>query len=91
MVGASPDLQIYRKNILLLGGEYLPGMDAFPFLRRVFPQIANFGRGPGPTVLKLRTPGLDLLYGPVICYEILDAEYVRGAWRQGSQIRPSTR
>jgi len=48
------DLQTYRKNILLLFGEYIPFSDQIKFLRDAFPQVGNFGRGPGPKVLSIQ-------------------------------------
>jgi apolipoprotein N-acyltransferase len=89
-VGGEGDLQVYRKNILLLWGEYIPGAESFEFIRKAFPQVGNFGRGPGPVVLKVpyvrggRTH--TALAGPVICYEILFPNYVIGAARQGAQF-----
>lgn len=84
------DLQIYRKNMLLLFGEFIPGSDMIPWIRRTFPQVGNFGRGDGPTIMEVRTGeknGLaPILAGPIICYEALFPNYVIGAARRGSQM-----
>ena len=47
------DLQFYHKNMLLPFGEFIPFQDHFPIVSQWFPQVANFGRGIGPDVLKL--------------------------------------
>jgi apolipoprotein N-acyltransferase len=88
--GKEADLQTYRKNILLLFGEYIPGAETFDFLQKLFPQVGNFGRGPGPTVFRVPMPrwgeGQVALAAPVICYEILFPNYLIGAARQGGQF-----
>jgi apolipoprotein N-acyltransferase len=53
LVSAGDELQLYHKNILLMFGEYIPFQDDFPFLGRLFPQVANFGRGPGAEILQI--------------------------------------
>jgi apolipoprotein N-acyltransferase len=85
------DLQIYRKNILLLFGEYIPGAESIKLIRDAFPQVGNFGRGDGPGVLSVplsQSKGAlkDLKIGPVICYEALFPDYVIEAARKGSQL-----
>jgi apolipoprotein N-acyltransferase len=81
------DLQVYRKNILLLFGEYIPGADEFKWIQDAFPQVGNFGRGIGPEVLNITTPqGETFRAGPVICYEVLFPAFVREAVRKGSEI-----
>ncbi|HWX28382.1 MAG TPA: apolipoprotein N-acyltransferase [Steroidobacteraceae bacterium] len=77
----------YDKVRLLAFGEYIPGIDAFPWLRQVLP--ANTGRftaGAGPGVLTLQGPGAQVWkLGPVICYEDILPGFVRGA----GQLRPN--
>lgn len=76
------DLKTYRKNMLLLFGEYIPGAEQFQFIKSAFPQVGNFGRGVGPSVVEaggVRT-------GPIICYEALFPNYVIEAARRGSQM-----
>jgi apolipoprotein N-acyltransferase len=88
--GSEPtELQIYRKNILLLFGEYIPLSDYITFLRTAFPQVGNFGRGVGPEVLKIYpsdSKEAPVLAGPIICYEALFPSYIIGAARKGSQM-----
>lgn len=74
--GKSQDLQVYHKSLLLLFGETIPGAEHFEWIRNQFPQVGNFGRGPGPTVLEVRpdrwpenSPPLRIQ--PIICYEAL--------------------
>lgn len=83
------DLQTYRKNILLLFGEFIPGAETFKFIRTAFPQVGNFGRGVGPEVLNIvqadpKKP--DVPVGPIICYEALFPNYIIQAARHGSQM-----
>jgi apolipoprotein N-acyltransferase len=83
------DVQVYRKNILLLFGEYIPLSDTFTFLKTAFPQVGNFGRGSGPEVLDVihRDPALGpVKVGPIICYEALFPNYIIAAARKGSQM-----
>ncbi len=88
------DLQIYRKNILLLFGEFIPGVEFIPPLKKAFPQVGNFGRGPGPEIFRLFTPSSGfssspaqaVTVNPVICYEALFPSYILTAVRNGSQL-----
>lgn len=81
------DLQFYRKNILLMFGEYIPGQDFFPILGEYFPQVGNFGKGIGPDVLVIpRKDATVVKTSPLICYEILFPNYVIRAANQGSQL-----
>lgn len=82
-------LQIYRKNILLLFGEYIPGADFFPFIKRAFPQVGNFGRGAGPVSLTLNLPDVNkgtIHAGPIICYEALFPNYLAESVKNGSEL-----
>lgn len=76
----------YRKTQLLIFGEYLPLSDTFPILLKWLPFIANFGRGPGPSILSWETNEGIIRFGPQICYEGLDAEFSRGLALKGAQI-----
>ncbi len=73
----------YSKTHLLALGEYIPGEEAFPWLRPLFPMVAHFGRGPGPTVL-LSFNGYKM--GPQICYESLFPEFSKGLADLGAQF-----
>lgn len=72
----------YVKSLLLAFGEYLPGGKWFPFLYKLFPEIADFDRGNGPTTIDLN--GVRL--GPEICYEGLHPWFVGGSALKGADI-----
>lgn len=78
-VWASPP---YHKTMLLAFGEYFPGANLFPKLKSWFPEVGDFGRGQGPTVLSLN----DLKIGAQICYEGLFDRFSRSLARQGAQL-----
>jgi apolipoprotein N-acyltransferase len=77
----------YDKVRLLAFGEYIPGIDAFPWLRKLLPAGAGrFTAGAGPGVVSL--PGSDgqvWRLAPVICYEDLLPGFLRGV----GQLRPN--
>ncbi|MCC6276572.1 MAG: apolipoprotein N-acyltransferase [Oligoflexia bacterium] len=62
----------YQKHILLAFGEYFPGAQWFPFLKKLIPAISDFGRGEGPKIFTLA----GIQFAPMICYEGLDTKYV---------------
>ncbi len=70
----------YDKVRLLAFGEYVPGIDAFPWLREILPAGAGrFTAGPGPGVISLQAPGGDTWrLGPIICYEDILQGFLRG-------------
>lgn len=72
----------YHKSILLAFGEYFPFADWIPLLRENFPEVGNFGRGPGPSVLSL--PSLRI--GAQICYESLFDWFSRDLALKGAQV-----
>jgi apolipoprotein N-acyltransferase len=76
----------YFKTHLLAFGEYIPGVDWMPWLRDVIP-ASEFARGPGPTVISIRTArGGSLRWGPQICYESLFPYFTVGLANLGAQI-----
>ena len=72
----------YHKTILLAFGEYFPFADYFPKLRVWFPEVADFARGPGPTVIV--ADGLKI--GAQICYEGLFDWFSRGLANHGAEV-----
>ncbi len=77
----------YRKNILLIFGEYMPFSDWFPALKDLNPQLGDFGRGKGPYPLiweRKEKPPLRL--GVNICYEALIMDYMRQLALNGSEV-----
>jgi len=69
----------YDKVELLAFGEYIPGVQLFPWLRRLLPDGAGaFQAGTGPGLLTLHEPrGQDWQLGPLICYEDLLPDFIR--------------
>jgi apolipoprotein N-acyltransferase len=69
----------YDKVRLLAFGEYVPGIDAFPWLRKFLPEGAGrFTPGTAPRVMNLRSDGSQAwVLGPVICYEDILPGYLR--------------
>ncbi len=69
----------YDKVRLLAFGEYMPGVEYFPWLKNLMPAAAGrFTAGAAPALLSLRdAQGQDWTFGPVICYEDILAGYLR--------------
>jgi len=86
LVNPKEDAQIYRKNILLPFGEYIPGYEFFPFFKEAFPQIAYFGKGTLQGALQVQwnhPKNTTLSITPLICYEVLFPSFVSKAVAQG--------
>ncbi|HEY0800373.1 MAG TPA: apolipoprotein N-acyltransferase [Steroidobacteraceae bacterium] len=78
---------VYDKVRLLAFGEYIPGIDAFPWLRKFLPAGAGrFTPGSGPGVISVQGPD-DKVWrvGPVICYE----DILQGYLRRVGQLHPN--
>jgi apolipoprotein N-acyltransferase len=73
----------YDKVQLLAFGEYIPGVDYFPWLRKILPIGASrFTAGNGPGLLNFRgTDGRVWKLGPVICYEDILQGFLRDVGR----------
>ncbi|GAC1299912.1 MAG: apolipoprotein N-acyltransferase [Steroidobacteraceae bacterium] len=73
----------YDKVRLLAFGEYIPAIDALPWLRKFLPAgIGRFTAGKGPGVLSLRgATGEVWKLAPVICYEDILQGFLRGVGR----------
>jgi apolipoprotein N-acyltransferase len=69
----------YDKVRLLAFGEYIPGIETFPWLRNMLPVGAGrFTAGVGPAVLSMQdASGQAWRLGPVICYEDILPRYLR--------------
>lgn len=72
----------YHKTVLLAFGEYFPGAEFIPKLKELFPQVGDFGRGPGPTVLTAN--GVKI--GAQICYEGLFDWFTRQLALSGAEV-----
>jgi apolipoprotein N-acyltransferase len=77
----------YDKVRLLAFGEYIPGIETFPWLRKLLPAGAGkFTAGVGPGVISTQAPdGRDWRLGPVICYEDILQGFLRGV----GQLQPN--
>jgi apolipoprotein N-acyltransferase len=73
----------YDKVRLLAFGEYVPGIETFPWLRELLPAGAGrFTAGAGPAIITMQDPsGRDWRLGPVICYEDILQGFLRGVGR----------
>jgi apolipoprotein N-acyltransferase len=78
---------LYDKVRLLAFGEYVPGIEIFPWLRKFLPEGAGrFTAGSGPAAIPLLAPnGQIWRLGPVICYEDILPGYLRGV----GQLHPN--
>ena len=85
--GAGHVAGLYDKVRLLAFGEYIPGIETFPWLRKFLPEgTGRFTAGKGPGVLTLKgAGGQDWRLGPVICYEDILQGFLRGV----GQLRPN--
>jgi apolipoprotein N-acyltransferase len=70
----------YDKVRLLAFGEYIPGIETFPWLRKLLPAGAGkFTAGSGPGVISFKgSDGDAWRLGPVICYEDILQGFIRG-------------
>jgi apolipoprotein N-acyltransferase len=70
----------YDKVRLLAFGEYVPGIETFPWLRQLLPAGAGrFTAGAGPGAISLHGPNGDVWrLGAVICYEDILQGFLRG-------------
>jgi apolipoprotein N-acyltransferase len=77
----------YDKVRLLAFGEYIPGIETFPWLRKLLPPgTGQFTAGKGPGVLTLQEPGGRIWkLGPVICYE----DILQGFLQSLGQLHPN--
>jgi apolipoprotein N-acyltransferase len=77
----------YDKVRLLAFGEYIPGIESFPWLRKFLPPgTGRFTAGTGPGIMTLPGPaGQVWKLGPVICYEDILQGFVRGV----GQLHPN--
>ena len=81
------DLQVYHKHVLLPFGEYIPLMEDVDWIKRLFPQMGFFGRGPGPMVFTLLSPDRrPIRLSPIICYEALFPYFILEAAKKDTQL-----
>jgi apolipoprotein N-acyltransferase len=73
----------YSKSILLAFGEYIPGEQWFPGIRKWLPSTGHFARGTGATELLSLN---DYKIGGQICYESLFPKFSRDLANLGAQF-----
>lgn len=77
----------FDKMFLLMFGEYIPGLETFPFLRDIVPRAAgHFARGKAVTTFPLTVDGTTYRLGPMICYEDILPRFGRVLARQRPHI-----
>jgi apolipoprotein N-acyltransferase len=76
----------YRKYSLLVFGEYMPLGGWFPSLRKMNPQMGDFGVGAGPVPLPFAHGDHDILLGVNICYEAILPEFMRAMRENGARL-----
>lgn len=62
--------QSFDKIFLLMFGEYIPGLETFPFIKKLMPKAAgHFARGKEIVTFPFEHEGTTYRLGPMICYE----------------------
>ncbi|NUM88302.1 MAG: apolipoprotein N-acyltransferase [Bdellovibrionales bacterium] len=81
-------IQTYRKVNLLMFGEKMPLSGWFPFLKKLNPNLGDFGQGEGPFPLSLRLQPDEstVKIGVNICYEAVMPAFMREMAIQGSHL-----
>ncbi|CAF0698174.1 apolipoprotein N-acyltransferase [Candidatus Methylacidithermus pantelleriae] len=72
---SQPTFWRYRKNHLVMFGEYIPLGNVFPFLRQLVPYTIDFTPGQTPSIFPLSPYQVRL--APLICFEDTLPSYVR--------------
>ena len=75
----------YYKTILLAFGEYIPGAEHFPQLKKWIP-AGDFSRGQGPMVKELPLNEDSIKIGSQICYESLFPGFSRKLADLGAEV-----
>ena len=76
--------EVYRKNHLVMFGEYIPFAKVFPFLRSLTPFPEDVTPGKGGGVLSLEDPALRM--GILICFEDLMPALSRKWAAEGAEL-----
>jgi apolipoprotein N-acyltransferase len=77
----------YRKQHLVLLGEYIPYHDTIPLLRAMTPNMESFTAGTTATVMRVRAAaGGEAAFSPLICFEDTFAYLGRRAVRAGARL-----
>jgi apolipoprotein N-acyltransferase len=75
----------FDKIFLLVFGEYIPGLETFPFIRKMLPRAAgHMARGEEIVTFPLEHGGATYRLGPMICYE----DILPGFGRKLAKLHP---
>jgi apolipoprotein N-acyltransferase len=87
ILGADGNVEAtYKKQVLLIFGEYIPFTDLFPSIKDLNPQMGDFGRGPGAFPTNFIWKGKALPLGINICYEAILPTYMRPYAQRGARL-----
>ena len=84
---------VYHKRVLMPFGEYLPGAETFPSIKKLSPHTGDFNFGDKVQPIEFSVPhpdfpadGLKLSISPLICYEDLVPSLSRDAVQHGGEL-----
>jgi apolipoprotein N-acyltransferase len=75
---------IYDKTHLVIMGEYVPGAEIMPWLRKLVPPGGDLTAGREPGLLEL--DGCGVKVAPLVCFEDSVADVVRRAAQRGPHL-----
>ncbi|MFO0592340.1 MAG: apolipoprotein N-acyltransferase [Polyangiaceae bacterium] len=82
-----PSRAVYRKHLLFPLTEWVPAALDSPGLRRAFPWLGTWSRGPGARVVPYSLPGREpLRVLPLICYDALSSSLVAEGASSGADV-----
>ncbi len=86
MFNPNMPLELYHKSKLVLGGEKIPFVGMFPFLKEYSIELGGSSGvlGIGEEPLVLNAGGID--YAPIICFESVYGDYTSYFVRKGAEI-----
>lgn len=76
----------YEKTMLFPMTEHVPSWLDSAWLRRKLPWAGRWTPGPGPRAVPVRLGGRTVSVGPLICYEVIDSDYVAAEARAGAEL-----
>ncbi len=86
-------LGVYHKRVLMPFGEYLPGAEIFPSIKKLSPHTGDFNFGDKVQPIEFSVPhpdfpngGLKVAISPLICYEDLVPRLARDAVQHGGDV-----
>lgn len=76
----------YSKQVLLPFGEYLPFEQHFPWIRKAFPNAANYRAGSDIALFEIKTKENTIKVVPLICYEAVFSDVVGKGVEAGGEV-----